>query len=227
MTPVCCLAAGWASEHAHARADAAGCVAPQIPVRPTEPLRASPRHRRVLARQLRRDLGDGQRLLDTFEERSHRIDVDALEAVLAPPPLEHRRRGPEARARVDQGRSAETAAERQRDRRVAERQRLPAVPVEPREHLRRARAERARVVVGTLLEQHHVQPALRQLGGRDRAAGPGADDACVGAECAPAGHRRPSRAALPRATTAAASHPSRRATDGSSYRTSASIPAAA
>ena len=71
------------------------------------------------------------------------------------------------------------ATERQRDRWMTEGQRLATVAIQPSEHLGRAGRERARVVLGSLLEQQDVHPALGEFSRCDGAAGTGTDDARV------------------------------------------------
>ena len=119
-----------------------------------------------------------------------------LQAELALPALEHVRRRAKAGAGVDERRPAEPAAERQQDRRRPERRRLPAVAVEPREHLGRAGAELVGVVARALLEHDHARAALGELGRDDGAAGARADHADVGLERA---RSRPSLLAAQRA----------------------------
>jgi hypothetical protein len=101
--------------------------------------------------------------------------------VLARPALEHPRRRAEAGAGVDQRRAADAAAQRQDDRRVAERRRLAAVAVEAGEHLRRTSAEAVRIVPRALLEDDDLCSALGELGCDDGATCAGADHTHVSA----------------------------------------------
>ena len=197
-----------AAEHAHARADAALGVAAQIAVRPAEPLGAAARDRGVLARELRRHLGDRQRLLHPLEARRAATASSSSRPNSRRQRSSTRARRAKAGARVDQRRAADAAAERQRDRRVAERDRLPAVAVEPREHLRRAGGEVVGSCSGPCSSTHDARAALRQLGGerprrrrrrRSRTRRPrasrltGASSAALAPPQTPARERPPSR----------------------------------
>ena len=211
------LGGGGAPEDAHPRADAALGVAAQVAVGPAQPLGAATGHRGVGPGELGRDLGDGERVLHPLEDGPQALLVE-LEAELRAPAVQHLGWRPEARAGVHEGRAAQPPPEREDDGRVAEGDSLPAVPVEPGQHLRWAGGEAVGGVLGPLFEHDDVRAALGQLRRRDRAAGAGADDADVGAQVHRLAHGRPSarRSSRPRATTAAGSQPRVWATAGSS-----------
>ena len=171
------LGARRAAEGAHARAAAAARVAAQVAAGPAEPLGAAADRRRVAPGELRRDLGDAERRLDALEDRVR----EPVDAVLAAPALEHRRRRAEARARVHERRPAGAAPEREHQRRPPDRRDLAAVAVQPRQRVARAARRVRDPARGALLEHHDPQPALGELGRRDRAAGAAADHADVSA----------------------------------------------
>src|SRR5215218_1231140 len=182
------LGARRAAEGAHAGAATAARVATQVAAVPAEPLCAAPDRRGVATGQLRCDLRDAERRLDALEQRVR----EAVDPVLGAPAVEHRGRRAEAGARVDEGRAAGAAAERQHQRRSPDRGDLPAGPVEPRQRVARAPGRVRAPAHRALLEHDDAQPTLRQLRGRDGAAGAAADDADVSV------HGAPARAALQR-----------------------------
>jgi hypothetical protein len=171
-----------AAERAHAAALAPAGVAAQVAAGPAEPLRAPAGERGVGAGQRRRDLGDAERALDAVEDGGERLRRELVEAVFVAPALEHPVGRAEAGAGVHERRAADAAAERQHDRRAPERRDLPAVAVQPRQHVARAPGERVGGVPPALLEHDHAGAALGELLRHDRAAGAGADDDDVGAQ---------------------------------------------
>jgi hypothetical protein len=100
----------------------------------------------------------------------------AVERRLAAPALEDALGRAPRHAAVDDGRAADRTAFLEQHRRIADGQRRAGVAVQRLHHARRLGGEVARGVVAALLEHHHVEPALGQLGGQGGAAGPGADD---------------------------------------------------
>ncbi len=179
-----------APERANARADAARGVAEDEVARPAELFGASSDHERVVAREVFRHLRHVQLALDAAEVGIELVGAQSPEAEALAPALEDQVGRAKAGAGVDERRAGDALAERQQDRGVPNRGRLPRVAIELGRHLTRARAE----VVGrpgrAALEHHNRHAALGQLFRHRRAACARADHANVGADRAVAGDGR-------------------------------------
>ena len=177
-SPACCLApVGQPKAHTPA-ALASARVAPQVAARPAEPLGAAADQRGVAARQLGGDLGDAERLLDAVEHRCGVVGSELVEAVLRSASARARGRACGSRCRSSRAssrRSRGRAAARSAAARACD---LPAVAVQPREHVPRPR--RSRPPVGrsppSSSTTTRAPPSASSLG-HHGAAGAGADHA--------------------------------------------------
>src|SRR5207249_9407200 len=115
-----------AAERALAAAVAAVDVAADRLAVETERLHAAVEELGVPSDDVPRHGTDRDGALDLVEERRHGGGVGAVDAVLCLPRPEDAIGRAEARARVHDGRTADALAERQRDRRTAERHGGPA-----------------------------------------------------------------------------------------------------
>ena len=143
-------------------------------------LHAAAEDARVLAEQL-----FGNRLhvldaLDAVEEGLHRFRIDAREAEVLLPALQHAVGRAEARAGVDQRRATEAQAERHGDRRCPQRGRHPLASVEALEPLERRAGHVLSRVVRPFLEHDDGVAELRELFRDHRAARTGSHNDDVG-----------------------------------------------
>src|SRR5260221_127580 len=127
----------------------------------------------VGAHDVRGHRRDVQRLLDTREQR---VELGGIHA----PRVEHEVRRPKARARVDERRAADAAADGQGDGGHTDRERQTVATIESAQTLRWRAGEIAPVEMLTLFQHDDLESSFGQLFGRDRAARAAADDDHIG-----------------------------------------------
>src|SRR6267143_1213060 len=147
----------------------AACVAPDRTAAVAELAAPFVHHLAVGAHDVRADWTDVQRLFDSREQRTELVSVHA-------PRIEHEVRRPEARARVDQRRAANTAANRQREGGHSNRECEAVAAIEAPQTLGRGAGEIAAVEMLALFEDDDLQARLGQLFRRDRPSRAAADN---------------------------------------------------
>ena len=166
-----------AAERAGAALDAAARVAADRPAARAQRLRALGAELPVSAQRLEVERRDGEDLLRRPIER---VEVGRpVDALAIPPLLEHLPWSAEAGAGVDHRGPAHGAADRNRDRGLAQGDRHAAVAVEERHRLERIARVAGAIDVGPGLQDQHIESGLGERRRRGGTACAGPDDGDV------------------------------------------------